>query len=191
MVGVNVPIPVPVSYYSFGGWKASLFGDTHMYGPEGINFYTRGKVVTSRWPDPATSRRSTSASRRTDDADDGAMDFGVVLQTTPPSARVVDLAKRAETYGFELRVDVRQPHPVAGAVRHLQPDPRRDAQRHRRADGHQPGDARLDRHGQPVRHAQRDVRQPHGVRHRPRRLGGARHQRQADDASTRCARRCT
>jgi malonate-semialdehyde dehydrogenase (acetylating)/methylmalonate-semialdehyde dehydrogenase len=55
MVGVNVPIPVPVSYYSFGGWKASLFGDTHMYGPEGINFYTRGKVVTSRWPDPGTS----------------------------------------------------------------------------------------------------------------------------------------
>jgi malonate-semialdehyde dehydrogenase (acetylating)/methylmalonate-semialdehyde dehydrogenase len=55
MVGVNVPIPVPVSYYSFGGWKASLFGDTHMYGPEGVNFYTRGKVVTSRWPDPATS----------------------------------------------------------------------------------------------------------------------------------------
>jgi malonate-semialdehyde dehydrogenase (acetylating)/methylmalonate-semialdehyde dehydrogenase len=52
MIGVNVPIPVPVSYYSFGGWKASLFGDTHMYGPEGINFYTRGKVVTSRWPDP-------------------------------------------------------------------------------------------------------------------------------------------
>ncbi len=55
MVGVNVPVPVPVSYYSFGGWKASLFGDTHMYGPEGINFYTRGKVVTSRWPDPASS----------------------------------------------------------------------------------------------------------------------------------------
>jgi malonate-semialdehyde dehydrogenase (acetylating)/methylmalonate-semialdehyde dehydrogenase len=55
MVGLNVPIPVPVSYYSFGGWKASLFGDTHMYGPEGINFYTRGKVVTSRWPDPAKS----------------------------------------------------------------------------------------------------------------------------------------
>ena len=56
MVGINVPIPVPVSYYSFGGWKASLFGDTHMYGPEGIQFYTRGKVVTSRWPDPATSK---------------------------------------------------------------------------------------------------------------------------------------
>jgi len=55
MVGINVPIPVPVAYYSFGGWKASLFGDTHMYGPEGINFYTRGKVVTSRWPDPSTS----------------------------------------------------------------------------------------------------------------------------------------
>ena len=56
MVGVNVPIPVPVAYYSFGGWKASLFGDTHIYGPEGITFYTRGKVVTSRWPDPATSQ---------------------------------------------------------------------------------------------------------------------------------------
>ena len=55
MVGINVPIPVPVAYYSFGGWKASLFGDNHMYGPEGIAFYTRGKVVTERWPDPSTS----------------------------------------------------------------------------------------------------------------------------------------
>ena len=55
MVGINVPIPVPVAYYSFGGWKASLFGDAHMYGPEGVAFYTRGKVVTARWPDPATS----------------------------------------------------------------------------------------------------------------------------------------
>jgi malonate-semialdehyde dehydrogenase (acetylating)/methylmalonate-semialdehyde dehydrogenase len=56
MVGINVPIPVPVAYYSFGGWKNSLFGDLHIYGPEGIDFYTRGKVVTSRWPDPATSK---------------------------------------------------------------------------------------------------------------------------------------
>ena len=56
MIGVNIPIPVPVAYYSFGGWKGSLFGDSHIYGPEGINFYTRGKVVTSRWPDPATSK---------------------------------------------------------------------------------------------------------------------------------------
>ena len=55
MVGINVPIPVPVAYYSFGGWRSSLFGDTHIYGPEGVSFYTRGKVVTSRWPDPATS----------------------------------------------------------------------------------------------------------------------------------------
>jgi len=55
MVGINVPIPVPVAYYSFGGWKQSLFGDRHIYGPEGIDFYTRTKVVTSRWPDPATS----------------------------------------------------------------------------------------------------------------------------------------
>ena len=56
MVGINVPIPVPVAYYSFGGWKGSLFGDLHMYGPEGVQFYTRSKVVTSRWPDPGTSK---------------------------------------------------------------------------------------------------------------------------------------
>ncbi len=56
MVGINVPIPVPVAYYSFGGWKASLFGDLHMYGPEGVQFYTRAKVVTSRWPDPSSSK---------------------------------------------------------------------------------------------------------------------------------------
>jgi len=55
MVGINVPIPVPIAYYSFGGWKSSLFGDLHMYGPEGVQFYTRAKVVTSRWPDPKTS----------------------------------------------------------------------------------------------------------------------------------------
>jgi len=53
MVGVNVPIPVPVGYYSFGGWKESLFGDTHAYGPDGIHFFTRSKVVTSRWLDPS------------------------------------------------------------------------------------------------------------------------------------------
>jgi malonate-semialdehyde dehydrogenase (acetylating)/methylmalonate-semialdehyde dehydrogenase len=50
MVGINVPIPVPMAYYSFGGWKSSLFGDHHVHGPEGVKFYTRGKVVTSRWP---------------------------------------------------------------------------------------------------------------------------------------------
>ncbi len=56
MIGVNVPIPVPVAYHSFGGWKSSLFGDVHMYGPEGVRFYTRAKAVTTRWPDPASSR---------------------------------------------------------------------------------------------------------------------------------------
>ncbi|HEY4455310.1 MAG TPA: CoA-acylating methylmalonate-semialdehyde dehydrogenase [Pseudonocardiaceae bacterium] len=55
MVGVNVPIPVPVSYYSFGGWKDSLFGDSHAYGPDGIHFFTRNKVITSRWPNRQTS----------------------------------------------------------------------------------------------------------------------------------------
>ncbi|HEY4181807.1 MAG TPA: CoA-acylating methylmalonate-semialdehyde dehydrogenase [Kofleriaceae bacterium] len=52
MVGINVPIPVPMSYYSFGGWKASLFGDLHIYGRDGVQFYTRTKAITSRWPDP-------------------------------------------------------------------------------------------------------------------------------------------
>jgi malonate-semialdehyde dehydrogenase (acetylating)/methylmalonate-semialdehyde dehydrogenase len=53
MVGVNVPIPVPMAYYSFGGWKSSLFGDSHAHGMEGVHFFTRGKVVTSRWLDPS------------------------------------------------------------------------------------------------------------------------------------------
>ncbi|GLB67817.1 CoA-acylating methylmalonate-semialdehyde dehydrogenase [Arthrobacter mangrovi] len=52
MVGVNIPLPVPVAWHSFGGWKDSLFGDHHIYGPDGIRFYTRGKVVTQRWPEP-------------------------------------------------------------------------------------------------------------------------------------------
>jgi malonate-semialdehyde dehydrogenase (acetylating)/methylmalonate-semialdehyde dehydrogenase len=51
MVGINVPIPVPVAQLSFGGWKDSLFGETHIYGPDGVRFYTRGKVVTRRWPE--------------------------------------------------------------------------------------------------------------------------------------------
>ena len=59
MVGINVPIPVPVAYYSFGGWKSSLFGDLHMYGPEGIQFYTRAKVVRRG----ERSRRSCSTNR--------------------------------------------------------------------------------------------------------------------------------
>jgi malonate-semialdehyde dehydrogenase (acetylating)/methylmalonate-semialdehyde dehydrogenase len=50
MVGVNVPIPVPLAFHSFGGWKASLFGDHHMHGPEGVRFYTRYKAITQRWP---------------------------------------------------------------------------------------------------------------------------------------------
>jgi malonate-semialdehyde dehydrogenase (acetylating)/methylmalonate-semialdehyde dehydrogenase len=53
MIGINVPIPVPMAFYSFGGWKSSLFGDTHVHGTEGVHFYTRGKVVTSRWLDPS------------------------------------------------------------------------------------------------------------------------------------------
>ena len=77
MVGVNVPIPVPVAYYSFGGWKQSLFGDRHIYGPEGIDFYTRGKVVTSRWPDPATSKVDLGSRRRGDELEMTCCDRGV------------------------------------------------------------------------------------------------------------------
>ena len=56
MVGINVPIPVPVGHHSFGGWDDSLFGDTAIYGPEGMRFYTKQKVITSRWPDPTSSQ---------------------------------------------------------------------------------------------------------------------------------------
>jgi malonate-semialdehyde dehydrogenase (acetylating)/methylmalonate-semialdehyde dehydrogenase len=56
MIGVNVPIPVPIAAYSFGGWKNSLFGHSHIYGPEGFSFYTRAKVVTTRWPQPSESQ---------------------------------------------------------------------------------------------------------------------------------------
>ena len=56
MIGINVPIPVPISAYSFGGWKNSLFGHSHIYGPEGFAFYTRAKVVTTRWPQPSESQ---------------------------------------------------------------------------------------------------------------------------------------
>ena len=57
MIGINVPIPVPMAYYSFGGWKDSLFGDKHIHGPEGVSFYTRAKVVTSRWPRTEAAQR--------------------------------------------------------------------------------------------------------------------------------------
>jgi malonate-semialdehyde dehydrogenase (acetylating)/methylmalonate-semialdehyde dehydrogenase len=53
MIGINIPIPVPMAFYSFGGWKDSLFGDHHIHGPEGVRFYTRAKAVTSRWPEEA------------------------------------------------------------------------------------------------------------------------------------------
>ena len=53
MIGINVPIPVPMAYFSFGGWKASLFGDSHAHGMEGVHFYTRTKAITTRWLDPS------------------------------------------------------------------------------------------------------------------------------------------
>jgi malonate-semialdehyde dehydrogenase (acetylating)/methylmalonate-semialdehyde dehydrogenase len=59
MVGINVPVPVPMAFYSFGGWKDSLFGEHHMHGPEGVAFYTRGKAVTARWPDTGEGSRAS------------------------------------------------------------------------------------------------------------------------------------
>ena len=61
MIGINVPVPVPVAYHSFGGWKNSLFGDKNIYGEEGVAFYTRGKVVTSRWPEPTHASEASYA----------------------------------------------------------------------------------------------------------------------------------
>jgi malonate-semialdehyde dehydrogenase (acetylating) / methylmalonate-semialdehyde dehydrogenase len=57
MVGINVPIPVPMAFHSFGGWKSSLFGDHHMHGPEGFRFYTKPKTITSRWTQPGGNGR--------------------------------------------------------------------------------------------------------------------------------------
>ena len=111
-----------------------------------------------------------------------SLDFGVVLQTDPPAPRVIDLAKRAEAYGFshawtfDSHLLWEEPFVIYSRILN---------ETHRLIvgpDGHQPGDARLDRHRVAVRDAQRDVRQPDGVRHRPRRLGGARDQRQAGPA---------
>jgi malonate-semialdehyde dehydrogenase (acetylating)/methylmalonate-semialdehyde dehydrogenase len=65
MIGINVPVPVPMAFYSFGGWKDSLFGDKHVHGPEGVSFYTRGKVVTSRWPVAADPSDATFHFRST------------------------------------------------------------------------------------------------------------------------------
>ena len=66
MIGINVPIPVPMAYYSFGGWKDSLFGDKHIHGPEGVSFYTRAKVVTARWPAVADPTAGTGAGGSTE-----------------------------------------------------------------------------------------------------------------------------
>jgi malonate-semialdehyde dehydrogenase (acetylating)/methylmalonate-semialdehyde dehydrogenase len=74
MVGVNVPLPVPVAYHSFGGWKRSLFGDLHAYGPDAVRFYTKRKTITQRWPSaPVYARARCSASRA---AADGAAPCG-------------------------------------------------------------------------------------------------------------------
>ena len=137
-----------------------------------------------------SARRSTRVAAGERRAGGGmSLDFGVVLQTDPPASRVIDLAKRAESYGFthawtfDSHLLWEEPFVIYSRI--LNETHRAD----RRPDGHQPGDPRLDGHRLAVRDAQRDVRQPHRLRHRPRRLGGARHQRQAGARSPSCARR--
>ena len=61
MVGVNVPLPVPVAYHSFGGWKRSLFGDLHAYGPDSVRFYTKRKTITQRWPESDVTEKAQYA----------------------------------------------------------------------------------------------------------------------------------
>ena len=102
MVGINVPIPVPVAYYSFGGWKASLFGDTHMYGPEGIQLLhaDQGRHLPLARPGHLVGRPRLPAGPLSARTSGEQMDIGVVLQTNPPAWRVVDLATQAEQLGF-------------------------------------------------------------------------------------------
>ena len=89
MVGINVPIPVPMAFYSFGGWKSSLFGDTHVHGTEGVHFYTRGKAVTSRWLDPSH----------------GGVNLGFPVNSKTGAATMTDLtpdpARGAEVYAAD------------------------------------------------------------------------------------------
>ncbi len=112
MVGINVPIPVPVAYYSFGGWKASLFGDRHIYGPEGIDFYTRGKVVTlalagsghaqgrPRLPADAVARAQPGVGPQ--DGTGGAREMIALVEGFDVDA--VALARYLATDGFEVRL---------------------------------------------------------------------------------------
>ena len=125
------PIPVPVAYYSFGGWKASLFGDTHMYGPEGDPVLHPHQGRHDALARPGDRRRSTSASRGR--ARSTSWISASSCRPTRPPWRVVELAKQAEAARLQPRVDVRLAHAVAGAVRHLQPDPGRHPQGHGRA----------------------------------------------------------
>ena len=137
-------------------------------------------------PRPVHRARAVAVPRVTEGT---IMDIGVVLQTTPPSARVVDLAMRAETFGFshvwtfDSHILWQEPFPIYTQIL------AKTRNVIGRPDGHEPAHARLDGHGQPVRDPERDVRQPHRDRHRPGRLGRACDQREAVDDRGRWARR--
>jgi malonate-semialdehyde dehydrogenase (acetylating) / methylmalonate-semialdehyde dehydrogenase len=81
MVGINVPIPVPMAYFSFGGWKASLFGDTHAHGTDGVHFFTRGKAITSRWPSFSARSAQSSFSVRSAQSKFGGIELGFPQNT--------------------------------------------------------------------------------------------------------------
>ena len=121
MIGINVPIPVPVAYHSFGGWKASLFGDAKAYGVHGFDFFTREKAITSRWLDPTRTAASTSVSPRTTDV--RAPLKGVPMST--PDARWFHRRSELARDGWESVVDATTPG--WRAHRH----PRRRARRRR------------------------------------------------------------
>ena len=97
MIGINVPIPVPMAYYSFGGWKDSLFGQSHIHGPEGVAFYTRAKVVTSRWPHVEGAAAPASTSPRRTDA--GSDDHVSIACTTSGSLLTCSCSLLAERRG--------------------------------------------------------------------------------------------
>ena len=104
MIGINVPVPVPMAFYSFGGWKDSLFGDKHVHGPEGVSFYTRAKVVTARWPHATTPATPASTSRRRSDPDDSSScspsaGWGSTSTRSSPGVPLADVTTFAKFLG--------------------------------------------------------------------------------------------
>jgi probable F420-dependent oxidoreductase len=171
MVGVNVPIPVPGRVLLLRRLEGLAVRLTpSIYGPSGVDFYTRTKVVTSRWPDPVHVGRRP---RLPPDAVTGAWTSASCCRRTRRRGAVVDLARQAENLGFshawtfDSHLLWEEPYVIYSQI--LSSTHRHGG----RPDGDEPGDARLDRHRLALRHPQRDVRQPHvcGIGRATRRCG--------------------